>query len=116
VVGYSGGIQPDPTYRNIKDHTEAVLIEYDPNVVSYDELLVEWSRMHNPNRKGTKRQYRSAVWYLDDEQREAADEVVAGMKAARNSGELFTSVEPATKFYRAEEYHQDFVAKQGMGG
>jgi len=110
VVGYTGGIKPNPTYRNIMDHTEALLVEYDPNVVSYDDLLVEWSKQHNPVHKNQMRQYRSAVWYLDDDQRDAAEEVLEGMKAL-SKAKIYSSVDPATKFYMAEEYHQNYMAK-----
>ena len=104
----------DPTYRNIKDHTEALLIEFDPNKVSYEELVIEWSRMHTPIGK-RKCQYRSAVWYLNDDQKEACEDIVAGMKASYGSG-VDSSVEPATRFYRGEEYHQNFTTKQLGGG
>jgi peptide-methionine (S)-S-oxide reductase len=90
------------------DHTEAVFIEFDPTIVTYDELLIEWSRTHTPNNKSNC-QYRSAVWYLTGDQMEAAEEVVKGMKASSRE-ELYTSVEPATKFYKGEEYHQHFMA------
>jgi peptide-methionine (S)-S-oxide reductase len=92
------------------DHTEAMFIEFDPTIVTYDELVIEWSRQHTPNYK-SKCQYRSAVWYLTGDQMEAAEEVVTGMKKAARE-ELYTSVEPATKFYKGEEYHQHFSAKQ----
>ena len=63
VVGYSGGKGKDPTYRNILDYTEALLIEYDPKIVSYEDLVLSWTQMHFPNYHG-KTQYRSAVWYM----------------------------------------------------
>jgi peptide methionine sulfoxide reductase MsrA len=66
--------------------------------------------MHNPTRQ-TKTQYRSAVFYVNDEQKAVAEEVVAGMRASAGHFELFCDVEPATRFYRAEEYHQDFMSK-----
>ena len=116
-MGYSGGHKLNPTYRNIQDHTEALLIEFDPTIISYEDLVLEWSRMHSPVGK-TKCQYRSAVWYLDEEQKEIADEVVQGMKAymSRNAAskwmaEISSSVEPVTSFYRAEEYHQNFLTR-----
>jgi methionine-S-sulfoxide reductase len=108
VVGYSGGKQVNPTYRNIKDHTEALLIEFDPLVVSYQDLALEWSRMHLPTYEG-KCQYRSAVWYLNEEQKKAAESVVEEMKAS--TGKVYTSVDKATRFYRAEEYHQNYFQK-----
>lgn len=113
-VGYTGGVQKNATYKQILDHTEALWIEFDPTVISYEDLCIEWSRMHSPLHK-SKCQYRSAVWYLDEEQQETAQEVVAGMKAAAR-GELYTSVEPATTFYKAEEYHQKFMSKQQGNG
>jgi len=113
-VGYSGGTKPNPTYRDIQDYTEALLIEFDPSVLSYEDLLIEWSRMHSPSTK-TKCQYRSAVWYLNEDQQELAEQVVEGMKAAMR-GHCHSSVEKATRFYRAEEYHQEFLAKATRRG
>jgi peptide-methionine (S)-S-oxide reductase len=110
VVGYSGGEQSNPNYSVIKDHTEALLVEFDPNVVSYEDLVVEWSQMHSPRHK-SKCQYRSAVWYLNDEQKETAEEIVKGMQALAKKMQIYTSVEPATRFYKAEEYHQHFLTK-----
>ncbi len=110
LVGYSGGTE-NPTHRMIKDHTEALLVEFDPKVVSYEDLVIEWSRMHSP-RYQSKCQYRSAVWCLNDEQRETAEEVVKGMRAAARGGKVYTDVQPATRFYKAEEYHQNFLTKE----
>jgi peptide-methionine (S)-S-oxide reductase len=114
VVGYSGGKKADPTYHFIMDHTEAVLIEFDPKVITYEDILLEWSQMHSPNRYRSN-QYRSAIWYLNEEQKEAAEEIMTGMKAVsvKERTELFSDIEDATKFYRAEEYHQDFLSKRG---
>eukprot|EP00543_Licmophora_paradoxa_P002072 CAMPEP_0202442720 /NCGR_PEP_ID=MMETSP1360-20130828/2098_1 /ASSEMBLY_ACC=CAM_ASM_000848 /TAXON_ID=515479 /ORGANISM="Licmophora paradoxa, Strain CCMP2313" /LENGTH=131 /DNA_ID=CAMNT_0049058159 /DNA_START=217 /DNA_END=612 /DNA_ORIENTATION=- len=109
VVGYSGGQKLHPTYHRIKDHTEALLIEFDPKQISYEDILLEWSRMHNPIRRWIPRQYRSAIWYLDEEQQESAEEVLAGMKAASGArSKIRSDIQPATKFYRAEEYHQNY--------
>lgn len=110
LVGYTGGQELMPTYRQIKDHTEAILIEFDPSIVTYDDFLIEWSRMHTPVGK-TKCQYRSAIWFLNDEQKEAADEVLACLKVMARY-DFQSSVEPATRFYKAEEYHQNFILKQ----
>jgi peptide-methionine (S)-S-oxide reductase len=113
VVGYTGGTAMNPTYRNMQDHTEALKIEFDPSKVSYQDLLREWSRMHHPNYP-TKVQYRSAVWYLEEptHQRAYAEQAVKAMREAHPRETLHTSVEPAGKFYRAEEYHQNFLAKR----
>lgn len=110
-MGYSGGLKLNPTYQSIKDHTEAVLIEYDPEVITYEDMLVEWSRRINPYGKG-KTQYRSAVWYTTSEQRKEAEETVEAIRTNARGRAVNVGVEPATKFYRAEEYHQDFLAKQ----
>ena len=112
MVGYSGGKKLKPTYRNIMDHTEALLIEFDPSVVSYEDLLITWSRMHSPT-STAKCQYRSAVWYLDDEQQVEAEAVLEGMKAMARGRTVTSKVEPVTRFYRAEEYHQNYLAKKG---
>uniref|UniRef100_A0A7S2EM11 peptide-methionine (S)-S-oxide reductase n=1 Tax=Trieres chinensis TaxID=1514140 RepID=A0A7S2EM11_TRICV len=110
VVGYSGGKERDPTYRNIKDSTECILIEYDPSLVTFRDLLVEWANMHNPRSK-RKTQYRSAIFYADDGQKRAALEAVKGLGRS-----VCTAVEPVGPFYRAEEYHQNFLARRGAGG
>lgn len=113
VVGYSGGEENYPTYRSIKDHTEALLVEFDPSIVDYSDLVVSWTQMHQPNYKG-KTQYRSAVWYLQDEQKEVAEEIVEGWHGSSRE-KLYTSVSPASSFYRAEEYHQFFLQKRMSG-
>jgi peptide-methionine (S)-S-oxide reductase len=113
LVGYSGGIKNNPTYRNIMDYTEALLVEYDPKLCTYEDLVIEWSRMHSPTGK-SKCQYRSAVWYLTEEQKEVCEQVMVGMKATYGE-RLSTSIEPATRFFQAEEYHQNFTAKMSAG-
>ena len=95
------------------DHTEALLIEFDPNVVTYEDLLITWSRMHSPT-SNAKCQYRSAVWYLNEDQQAEAEGVLDGMKAI-TKGKVTSKVEPITRFYKAEEYHQDYLAKKGGG-
>lgn len=114
IVGYSGGKTESPTYRCIRDHTEALLIEFDPQIVSYEHLVETWSKMHTPIGR-TKCQYRSAVWFLNASQQRTAEKVVADMLDRLGSSKAESSVEPATRFYRAEEYHQNFTAKQRSG-
>ena len=109
MVGYTGGTGLDPTYRNIMDHTEAILVEFSPDLVSFETLLRAWSKMHSPVR-ATKCQYRSAVWYLDEKQRVIAEKVVAEMER-KLGGKVFTRVESAKLFYKAEDYHQHFMKK-----
>lgn len=110
VVGYTGGEQPNPTYQNIMDTTEAVMVEFNPDVISYEEILDEWAAMHAPYYP-SKRQYRSAIFYQNEGQQKAA---LAKVEALGCGGErkVFVDVEPVSAFYRGEEYHQDFLDKQ----
>mmetsp|Transcript_3232 Transcript_3232/g.4713 ORF Transcript_3232/g.4713 Transcript_3232/m.4713 type:complete len:120 (+) Transcript_3232:237-596(+) len=110
VVGYTGGEEKNPTYRRIKDATESILIEYDPDIMPYEDILVEWSRMHSPISK-RKTQYRSAIFYADEEQKKIAEETVKAMKSALGVSKVFTGIEPVSAFYRAEEYHQNYLNK-----
>mmetsp|Transcript_30027 Transcript_30027/g.61270 ORF Transcript_30027/g.61270 Transcript_30027/m.61270 type:complete len:126 (-) Transcript_30027:196-573(-) len=111
VVGYTGGIEADPTYRNIKDATEAILIEFDPSVVSYGEILKEWSTQHSPFFP-QKTQYRSAIFVASDEQRKLAEEIVKELEEKNEDRQVFAAIEEVGAFYQAEEYHQKFLEKQ----
>lgn len=102
---------PNPTYQNIRDATEAVLIEFDPKVISYGEILEEWSRQHYPFLP-QKAQYRSAIFVKNKEERELAEKQVDRIKEESGKDRIFTDIEEAGPFYRAEEYHQDFLNKQ----
>lgn len=110
VVGYTGGMQPNPTYRAIKDSTEAVLIEYDPEIISYEDILNVWKKQHDPFYPD-KPQYRSAIWVRNDEERFIAEKIVNDW-ALDVSKKIYTDIELVTKFYRAEEYHQNYLKKQ----
>ena len=122
-VGYTGGHVENPTYKQVctgnTGHAEAVKVEYDPDVVSYGELLEVFWNCHNPttkNRQGPDvgTQYRSVIFYHTPEQEKAARE---SKKALDESDEydrpIVTHIEPAEEFYRAEEYHQQYLEKQG---
>lgn len=125
-VGYSGGFAKNPTYNEVcsgsTGHAEVVKVEYDPSEISYRDLLhVFWS-IHDPttpNRQGPDvgEQYRSAIFYANENQRQAAveskDEIE---KTGRFKNPVVTAIEPAGPFYRAEEYHQRYVEKHGMRG
>ena len=125
TVGYTGGTTPDPLYRQvctgITGHAEAVQVKFDPGVVSYEELLSLFWRMHDPttqNRQGPDvgTQYRSAIFYYNEEQRKAAER----SKEEFDSSGVYlnkaaTQIVPASAFYAAEEYHQDYFEKQGGG-
>ena len=99
IVGYSGGKQPNPTYSQMKDHTESLFIEFDPSVVSYESILNKWKSITVPYE--AKLQYRSAIFFVDKDQERIAREMCGGME--------FVDIEPATKFYMAEERHQNFL-------
>jgi peptide-methionine (S)-S-oxide reductase len=123
LVGYTGGTMPNPTYKEVcrghTGHAEAVQVEYDPALVSYEELLrVFWSS-HNPttpDRQGADigSQYRSAIFFHDSAQEEAAR---MSKETLQNSGRyktpVVTEIVPAASFYRAEEYHQHYLEKKG---
>ncbi len=125
TVGYTGGHTKNPTYEDVcsnkTGHAESVLIEYDPAKISYKELLDTFWSIHDPttlNRQGPDvgSQYRSAIFYHSEEQRKAALLSKTGLEA---SGEykrpIVTEIAPAGEFYHAEEYHQQYLAKKGMG-
>lgn len=96
------------------DHTETVQIDYDPAVITYDELLAEFWSSHRPTRPAPSRQYASIIFYASDAEREAAE---ASKQALESSaGRLYTEIAPLSRFYLAEEYHQHYYAKNGMLG
>ncbi len=124
-VGYTGGDTPDARYEQVKTgntgHAESLKIVFDPKQLSYSHLLFEFFRMHNPtmrNRQGndTGTQYRSAIFYLDEEQQHVAEAVIKTVDASGDWGALVvTEVAPFKKFYRAEEYHQKYLVKHQGG-
>jgi peptide-methionine (S)-S-oxide reductase len=124
TVGYSGGSKKDPTYKEVctgtTGHAESVQVEYDPNQVSYGELLAVFFKSHDPttlNRQGPDvgTQYRSAIFYHDAEQEAAAREAKAALeKAGVFKRPIVTQILPASDFYRAEDYHQQYFEKQGI--
>jgi peptide-methionine (S)-S-oxide reductase len=133
AVGYAGGHTPNPDYREVcsgmTGHTEAVLVVYDPGKISYEELLRVFWESHDPtqgmrqgNDVGT--QYRSAIYVFDDAQRTAAEasrEAYARVLADAGHGAITTEIADAGPFYYAEDYHQQYLAKNpggycGLGG
>jgi peptide-methionine (S)-S-oxide reductase len=133
AVGYAGGYTPNATYREVctglTGHVEAVLVVFDPKVIRYDDLLHVFWENHDPtqgmrqgNDVGT--QYRSGIYYYDDTQRRAAEASRAGYQprlTAAGYGEITTEILPAPEFYYAEDYHQQYLAKNpggycGLGG
>ena len=101
-----------PTYASIKDSTECVLIEYNPEEITYEDILIEMMRQHTPFHPAFKRQYRSVIFYEDKEEKATAQNIIDSVKASKIGKEVYTDIEPITAFYRAEEYHQDFQLKR----
>jgi len=121
--GYTGGAMPSPSYQDVctdrTGHAEAVQVEYDPEQVSYDELLKVFWENHNPttlNRQGPDigTQYRSAVFYHDAEQEKAAKEYMKKLQESMPEKKVVTEITPAKEFFKAEEYHQRYFEKQGL--
>jgi peptide-methionine (S)-S-oxide reductase len=124
AVGYSGGTTRNPTYKEVctdsTGHAEVVLVEFDPSKISYEQLLDVFWNNHNPtqlNFQGVDvgTQYRSAIFFSTPEQREKA---IASKSAVEQSGRfkkpIVTEITPADEFYRAEEYHQQYLEKRGL--
>ena len=120
-VGYSGGDVPNATYRNHGSHAEAIEIEYDPAKISYRKILEFFFQIHDPttlNRQGNDRgeSYRSAIFYLDDEQKAVAEDTIADVNASGLwPDKVVTEVSPAGPFWEAEPEHQDYLEKYPNG-
>lgn len=133
AVGYTAGFTPNPTYEEVcsgrTGHNEAVLVVFDPTVISLEKLIATFWETHNPTqgmRQGNDRgtQYRSGIYVYNAKQREIAEQTLKryGEKlTASGFGEITTEILDATEFYYAEEYHQQYLAKNpngycGLGG
>lgn len=120
-VGYTGGDVPNATYRNHGTHAEAIKITFDPTKLSYRKLLEFFFQIHDPttrNRQGNDRgpSYRSAIFYLDNEQKATAETLIKEMTASKKwPGPIVTEVVPASDFWRAEEEHQNYLQKYPNG-
>ncbi len=133
AVGYGGGFTPNPTYEEVcsgrTGHTEVVLVVFDPKKISYEKLLKTFWESHDPtqgmrqgNDVGT--QYRSAIYTFDNEQAKAAQQskaIFGKVLSAQRFGAITTEIAPAGPFYFAEDYHQQYLAKNpagycGLGG
>jgi len=132
VSGYAGGNGVRPTYReitklknkfNVNNHAEVVEVTYNTNLISTEELLMHYFESHDPtqiNKQGNDvgTQYRSIILYSTDQQKQAVDQVLGsyqGLLTAAGYGEIATLVKPIQKFYKAEKYHQDYIAKNPNG-
>jgi len=133
AVGYAGGPTPNPTYREVctgmTGHNEVVLVVFDPKAIGYDDLLKVFWENHDPtqgmrqgNDVGT--QYRSGIYYFDDQQKRAAEasrDAFQKRLTAAGFGAITTEIVPSPEFYYAEDYHQQYLAKNpdgycGLGG
>ncbi len=124
-VGYTGGNLKNAQYTDVKTgstgHAEAVRIIFDPKITSYKDILLYFFKIHDPtttNRQGNDigTQYRSEIFYLNDEQKKVAQEVKERVdKSKKWNGHVITKIEKAAEFYRGEEYHQDYLVKHPGG-
>lgn len=125
IVGYTGGTVEHPTYEQVctgtTGHAEGVEVTFDENQVSYEKLLQVFFENHNPttvNRQGPDvgHQYRSVVFYHDDTQKAAAEAMIAKLTKDQAFGKkpIVTEIVPAQTFWKAEEYHQQYLQKHGL--
>lgn len=123
-VGYAGGTTEDPTYRDVccdgSGHAEAVLVKYDSTVISYAELLDAFFALHDPTTADPNgcefgSQYRSIVFYNDDEERTTARQLISKLTRTLKYGcAICTELQPVMPFYPAEEYHQNYYRTHGL--
>tara|TARA_Y100001960_G_C14372110_1_gene679611 strand:- start:102 stop:569 length:468 start_codon:yes stop_codon:yes gene_type:complete len=124
TVGYSGGNLPNPTYEQIctgrTGHAEVVRVEYEPKMISYQTLLTTFWTCHDPtqvNRQGPDigTQYRTVIYFHDDIQKDLAESSKKRLEDSNSfSLPIATKIEPASVFFRAEEYHQQYLKKRGL--
>ncbi len=123
-VGYTGGHTNNPSYEMVCTHTtghaEATKVTYNPEKVSYQTLLRQFFRMHDPtqlNRQGPDigDSYRSAIFYQDEQQKTEAKKIIDELNKTDFNGKIVTTLEPAGKWWLAEDYHQKYTEKTGIG-
>jgi len=124
TVGYMGGQTGNPTYQEVctdtSGHAEVVQITYNPDVIGFETLVNIFFENHNPtqlNRQGPDfgSQYRSVIFYADESQQEVATRLKAGLETSgKFSKKIVTAIEPATDYWPAEDYHQQYLLKRGM--
>ncbi|RWK42145.1 MAG: peptide-methionine (S)-S-oxide reductase [Mesorhizobium sp.] len=120
-VGYTGGEVPSASYRNHGSHAEAIEMVFDPDMISYRDLLEFFFQIHDPttrNRQGNDvgASYRSAIFYTDDEQKRVAEDTIADVEASGLwPGKVVTEVVPVSDFWEAEPEHQDYLERYPNG-
>jgi peptide-methionine (S)-S-oxide reductase len=125
AVGYEGGTLPNPSYKDVctdtTGHAEVVEIDFDPTLISFETLVEAFWNLHDPtqlNRQGPDygTQYRSAIFTHSPEQEATAAASLENLKASgKYARPVVTKIEPATTFWKAEDYHQQYLAKRGLG-
>ena len=122
-VGYIGGMKENPTYEDVcqgnTNHAEAVKISFNSNIITFESLLDIFFEIHNPktlNRQGFDfgTQYRSAIFYLNDLQQELSVKKIKSLNVSMYNNKIVTTVEKATNFWKAEEYHQKYIRKKQL--
>jgi len=126
TVGYIGGKVKNPSYElvctGLTGHAEAVEVEYNPNVISFEKLLDTFFELHDPttlNRQGPDigTQYRSAAYFSSDEEKQLIENKISLLnESGRFNSRIVTEIEEITEFYNAEDYHQDYYKKRGIDG
>lgn len=126
TVGYIGGKVKNPSYElvctGLTGHAEAVEVEYNPNVVSFEKLLDTFFELHDPttlNRQGPDvgTQYRSAAYFSNDKEKQIIENKIGSLnESGKFNSRIVTEIEAITKFYNAEDYHQDYYKKRGIDG
>ncbi len=120
-VGYIGGENDNPTYKNHPGHAEGIELTYDPTETSFTEILDYFYRVHDPttiDRQGNDRgaSYRSAIFFQNEEEKKQSEEMIELVDAAnRWPSKIVTTLEPYSKFWPAEDYHQDYLVKNPNG-
>ena len=124
-VGYCGGDEDEANYNTVKtgapEHAEAILVEFNPEVLSYRDLLGAFFKLHDPTTKNQQgndvgRQYRSVIFYFSEEQKQTAEEIKNEIEASKKwKKPIVTEIVPAESFYNAEDYHQDYLQKHPNG-
>ena len=109
-VGYAGGTKASPTYRDMGDHSESIRIAFDPQKISYEELLDDFWKSHSPTARPLSAQYMSIIFYHDEEQRRLAEQSKRRQEAALGEP-IHTAIVPATDFTAAEDYHQKYYLR-----
>jgi len=110
-VGYAGGEKSNPTYHNLGNHTETIQIDYDPQKISYERLLQVFWQSHNPTVQPALTQYRSILFYHDDEQKRLAEESRKAWEESTGRT-IVTDFRPSGVFWRAEDYHQKYYLRR----